>query len=313
MVPDLVAARSVVVGTDGSKPAAEALAWALEEAHRYRLPLHVIAAWSPTRDPQETQWLATMTSVSELKGTLIDELAVAVQAVVERRGHDEVPVSTRVVYEHPAKALIDESGDDRLLVVGSRGRGATAGLILGSVSQACAQYAHGPVVVVRGSASTDGAGRVVVGVDGSPGSLVALRFAAAAARRRRAPLQVVHVWQDTDHAAHGRSGPLHESAKAQADREWQNILRSTLAVAPDVEIISNHVTGYAPSVLLRASEGAALLVVGSRGHGGWAGLMLGSVSLRCITSAACPVAVIRPPATAQSPAMRTNNWADGPG
>jgi nucleotide-binding universal stress UspA family protein len=133
-------------------------------------------------------------------------------------------------------------------------QGPTAGLILGSVSQACAQYAHGPVVVVRGSASTDGAGRVVVGVDGSPGSLVALRFAAAAARRRGAPLKVVHVWQDTDHAAHGRSGPLHESAKAQADREWQNILRSTLAVAPDVEIISNHVTGYAPSVLLKASN-----------------------------------------------------------
>jgi nucleotide-binding universal stress UspA family protein len=299
MAPDLVAARSVVVGTDGSKPAAEALAWALEEAHRCRLPLHVIAAWSPTRDPQETQRLATMTSVSDLKGTLTDELAVAVQAVVERRGLHGVPVSTRVVYGHPAKALIDESGDGRLLVVGSRGRGATAGLILGSVSQACAQYAHGPVVVVRGSASTDGAGRVVVGVDGSPGSLVALRFAAAAARRRGAPLQVVHVWQDTDHAAHGRSGPLHESAKAQADREWQNILRSTLAVAPDVEIISKHLPGYAQSVLLRASEGAALLVVGSRGRGGWAGLLLGSVSLRCITLSACPVAVIRAPPTAQ--------------
>jgi nucleotide-binding universal stress UspA family protein len=295
----LVEARSVVVGTDGSGPAAAALVWALQEAHRCRLPLHVIAAWSPTRDSQETQWLATMTSVSELKATLTDELDVAVRAVVERSGQHVVPVSTRVVYGHPAKALIDESGDDRLLVVGSRGRGAMAGLVLGSVSQACAQYAHGPVVVVRGAAPTDGAGRVVVGVDGSAESLVALQFAAAAARRRGTPLQVVHVWQDTDHGAHGRLGPLHESARAQADREWQSILRSTLAVAPDVEIISSHVTGYAPSVLLKASEGAALLVVGSRGHGGWAGLMLGSVSLRCITSAACPVAVIRPPTTAQ--------------
>ena len=167
------------------------------------------------------------------------------------------------------------------------------------MSQACAQYARGPVVVVRGSAPTDGIGRVVVGVDGSAESLLALQFAAAAARRRGAPLEVVHVWQDTDHAAHGRLGPLGESAKAQADREWQNILRSTLVVAPDVEIISNHVPGYAQSVLLKASEGAALLVVGSRGRGGWAGLMLGSVSLRCITLSACPVAVIRAPATAQ--------------
>jgi nucleotide-binding universal stress UspA family protein len=293
---NLVAEETVVVGTDGSSPAAEALAWALEEAHRSGLPLRVIAAWSPTRDPQETQWLATVQSVSELKGALTNELAAAVRSVVERSDHHEVSISIRVVYGDPAKALIDESGDDRLVVVGSRGRGALAGLILGSVSQACAQYARGPVVVVRGSASTDGVGRVVVGVDGSAESLLALRFAASAARRRGG---VVHVWQDTDHAAHGRLLPLGESAKAQADREWQSILRSTLAIAPDVEIISKHVSGYAQSVLLKASKGAALLVVGSRGRGGWAGLLLGSVSLRCITLSACPVAVIRAPATAQ--------------
>src|SRR4051794_7162652 len=292
------APRTVVVGTDGSSPAAEAVAWALEDAHRRGLRLHVIAAWSPTRHPQETQWLATMKSVSELKAALTEELTDDVRSVVERSDHREVPVDIRVVYGHPAKALIDESGDDRLLVVGSRGRGALAGLILGSVSQACAQYSRGPVVVVRGSAPIDGIGRVVVGVDGSADSLLALRFAAAAARRRGAPLEVVHVWQETDHAAHGRLGPVGESAKAQADREWQSILRATLVIAPDVEIISKHVPGYAQSVLLKASEGAALLVVGSRGRGGWAGLLLGSVSLRCITLSACPVAVVRAPATA---------------
>ena len=94
------------------------------------LALHVVAAWSHTREPQETQWLATMKSVSELKGALADELAAAVRSVVERSDHQEVPISTRVVYGDPAKALVDESGDDRLLVVGSRGRGALAGLIL---------------------------------------------------------------------------------------------------------------------------------------------------------------------------------------
>jgi nucleotide-binding universal stress UspA family protein len=274
------------------------MAWALEEADRRRLPLHVVAAWSPSRDPQETQWLGTMTSVSELRSALTEELAAGVRSVVERSDRHGVPISTQVVYGHPAKALIDESGDDRLLVVGSRGRGALAGLVLGSVSQACAQYARGPVIVVRGSAPVGDTGRVVVGVDGSAESLVALRFAASAARLRGAPLQVVHVWQDTDHAAHGRFVPPAESAKAQADGEWQSILRSTLDIASDVEIISNHVSGYAQSVLLKASEGAALLVVGSRGRGGWAGLLLGSVSLHCITLSACPVAVIRAPVTA---------------
>ena len=140
-------------------------------------------------------------------------------------------------------------------------------------------------------------GLIVVGVDGSAESLAALRFAAVDARLRGAPLQVVHVWQDTDHAAHGRFVPPGESAKARADAAWYDILRAVVDITPDVEVISEHVAGYAPSVLLKASEGAALLVVGSRGLGGWAGLTLGSVSLHCITQSACPVAVIRAPAT----------------
>ena len=259
----------------------------------------MVTAWSPSRDPQETQWLSTMTSVSELRTAVADELAATVTSAVESANHHEVSISTEVAYGHPAKALIDESDPDRLLVVGSRGRGALSGIVLGSVSQACAQYARGPVVVVRGSTPTAGTGRVVVGVDGSAESLAALRFAAVDARLRRARLQVVHVWQDTDHAAHGRFVPPGESAKARADEAWYDILRAVLDVAPDVEIISEHVAGYAQSVLLKASEGAALLVVGSRGLGGWAGLMLGSVSLHCITQSACPVAVIRAPATAR--------------
>jgi nucleotide-binding universal stress UspA family protein len=291
--------KALVVGTDGSSAAAEALAWAVEESHRRRVPLHVVTAWSPSRDPQETQWLSTMTSVSELRTAVADELAATVTSAVESANHHEVSISTEVAYGHPAKALIDESDPDRLLVVGSRGRGALSGIVLGSVSQACAQYARGPVVVVRGSTPTAGSGRVVVGVDGSAESLAALRFAAVDARLRGAPLQVVHVWQDTDHAAHGRFVPPGESAKARADEAWYDILRAVLDIAPDVEIISEHVAGYAQSVLLKASKGAALLVVGSRGLGGWAGLMLGSVSLHCITQSACPVAVIRAPATAR--------------
>jgi nucleotide-binding universal stress UspA family protein len=296
---DLAAVATLVVGTDGSTTAGEAVAWALEDAHRRQAPLQVLTAWSPSRDPKETQWLSEMQSVSELRTAVADELAITVAAAVESADRPEVSISTRVVYGHPVKALIDESGPDRLLVVGSRGRGALGGLLLGSVSQGCAQYARGPVVVVRGSTPTAGTGRVVVGVDGSPESLVALRFAAADARRRAAPMQVVHVWQDTDHAAHGRIGPWGTSAKKKADEAWHRILREALVVAPDIEIISRSVAGYAPSVLVKKSKGAALLVVGARGLGGWAGLLLGSVSLHCITRSACPVAVVRASTSAQ--------------
>jgi nucleotide-binding universal stress UspA family protein len=134
--------KALVVGTDGSSAAAEALAWAVEESHRRRVPLHVVTAWSPSRDPQETQWLSTMTSVSELRTAVADELAATVTSAVESTNHHSVSISTEVAYGHPAKALIDESGPDRLLVVGSRGRGALSGIVLGSVSQACAQYAQ---------------------------------------------------------------------------------------------------------------------------------------------------------------------------
>ena len=93
---DLGAVRTVVVGTDGSDPAAEAVAWALEEARRRGLPLHVIAAWSASRDPQETQWLATMKSVSELRGALTDEVAVAVTIRGRARW------SPRGTHQHPS-------------------------------------------------------------------------------------------------------------------------------------------------------------------------------------------------------------------
>ena len=228
-------------------------------------------------------------------------------SAVESANHHEVSISTEVAYGHPAKALIDESGPDRLLVVGSRGRGALSGIVLGSVSQACAQYARGPVVVVRGSTPTAGTGRVVVGVDGSAESLAALRFAAVDARLRGAPLQVVHVWQDTDHAAHGRFVPPGESAKARADEAWHDILRAVWT-SPRTSRSSASTLPGTRSRCAQGLRGELPCWWSDRGGGSWAGLMLGSVSLHCITQSACPVAVIRDPATAQN-----RSEADGSG
>lgn len=289
-----VTARALVVGFDGSSAANDALIWALREAHRRRVALQAVTVWAPSGDPQERQWLAGMRSVSELKRAIGGELDDAVATAVEHTGHRDVPISTRVLYGHPAKALIDLAGQDQLLVIGSRGRGAVKGLLLGSVSQACAQYARGPVIVVRGLTSPGGTGRVVVGVDGSAESIAALRFAAHAAMLRGSALQAVHVWHDTDHAAHGRFGPPPgESAYEHADRTLRDSLRRGLGIAPDVEVNSMLLQGIVHAVLLDAAAGADLLVVGSRGRGGWTGLLLGSVSLRCITLSPCPVAVVR--------------------
>jgi nucleotide-binding universal stress UspA family protein len=303
-----VAVSALVVGFDGSSAANDALVWALREAHRRRVALQAVMVWAPSGDPQERQWLAAMRSVSELKRALGGELDDAVAAAVERTGHRDVPISSRVLYGHPAKSLIDLSGQDQLLVIGSRGRGAVKGLLLGSVSQACAQYAHGPVIVVRGLTSPGGTGKVVVGVDGSAESIAALRFAAYAAMLRGSPLHVVHVWHATDHAAHGRFGPPPgESAHEQANRTLRDSIRYGLGIAADVEVNSILAQGVVHAVLLDAAAGAELLVVGSRGRGGWTGLLLGSVSLRCITLAPCPVVVVR-----RSPGELADRQTDHP-
>ena len=206
-------------------------------------------------------------------------------------------------YGQPARQLIDTAGDDGLLVVGSRGRGSLRGALLGSVGQQCAQHARGPVVVVRDEEPADGApqeqeaaSRVVVGVDGSPGSGAALRFAAAEARLRGGELHVVHAWIDT---VSGYGGPPWAVPVTTVREQADATLRGSLEQAwptgsPGVQIRAETVEGVEWDVLTRVAAGADLLVVGSRGRGGWSGLLLGSVGLHAITGAPCPVAVVRP-------------------
>jgi nucleotide-binding universal stress UspA family protein len=169
--------------------------------------------------------------------------------------------------------------------------------MLGSVSQSCAQYAHGAVVVVRGRRPDSAGGRVVVGVDGSARSVRALRFAADAARLRGASLQVVHAWTLPFLGTAGRSGTLPQGVTDEAAAQASETVRESLrhggvdAARSDVEMWL--VEGLPTLSLLQAAVNADLLVVGSRGRGGWKGLLLGSVSTQCVTQSPCPVAVIR--------------------
>jgi nucleotide-binding universal stress UspA family protein len=209
-----------------------------------------------------------------------------------------------VRYGQPAQQLIDAAGPDGLLVVGSRGRGSLRGALLGSVSQQCVQYGRGPVVVVRDDESTHGAvlwreaaSRVVVGVDGSAGSVAAVRFALAEARLRGGELHLVHAWIDT---VSGYGGPPWAVPTTTRREEADNILRETMHSAwrdgsPDVQVRAETIEGVDWDVLTEAAEAADLLVVGSRGRTGWSSLLLGSVSLHSLAFAPCPVAVVRPP------------------
>ena len=140
---------------------------------------------------------------------------------------------------------------------------------------------------------------IVVGVDGSPGSEVAVRWALAEARVRALPVRLVHAWSLAigGHAAVARTLALLEAAsQALVDRT----VACARAEAPDIEIEGVLVRGSPVGALVEASETAALVVVGTRGHGRVTSLLLGSVAEGCVRHCRCPVVVVPPGAEVEA-------------
>jgi nucleotide-binding universal stress UspA family protein len=139
--------------------------------------------------------------------------------------------------------------------------------------------------------------RIVVGIDGSDHSKTALRWALDEARLRSASLEVVYAWTMPVYATGYGFAPgdlfdpkaISDGATEQLDRAITEVVGD----ATDVKVERKTVEGLAAQVLVEEAEGADLLVVGSRGHGGFAGLLLGSVSQQCAQHASCPVVIIR--------------------
>jgi nucleotide-binding universal stress UspA family protein len=140
------------------------------------------------------------------------------------------------------------------------------------------------------------AGAIVVGVDGSEESLRALRWALDEARLRGAPLECVHAWS-LPVVTSGGLLPITEGLVETLGEEAAKRVDVLFAGldTEGVEVEKNVVEGPPAAVLVDAARDAELLVVGSRGHGGFAGLLLGSVSHQCAHHAACPVVIVPPP------------------
>jgi|HubBroStandDraft_1064217.scaffolds.fasta_scaffold79979_2 nucleotide-binding universal stress UspA family protein len=134
---------------------------------------------------------------------------------------------------------------------------------------------------------------ILVGADTSPGAAAALSWAVAEARLRGSHLRIVHVLPALRHVLSGSTG---DEYYGQLQAEAETELDAALAAFPELEEMSvtrEIVFGNAAEVLVDASGGAALLVVGSRGLGGFAGVVLGSVSAHCAHLAHCPVVIVR--------------------
>lgn len=298
----------VVVGYDGSDGARRALAWAAAEAERRSAVLQVTVCtdWHPVSSPEAAGVLLAAPDLEVVGRELADDAVARLGA-----DHPGLRVRTEVrAWAPPVPSLLAESERAQLVVLGSRGRGAFADLLLGSTSAQVAVHAHCPVVVVRppwpassaagaaGAAQRGSTGGVVVGVDGSPAARAALAFAVATAAQRGAALRAVRVWQvpslwgSGQHPAPGAHvGDLERAEQALLDADVTAALDAA-GSRPALDVSAVVVQGHPVDGLLQASRGADLLVVGSRGSGGFRGLLLGSVSRAVLHHARCPVAMV---------------------
>jgi nucleotide-binding universal stress UspA family protein len=189
----------------------------------------------------------------------------------------------------PADVLCDMSASADMVVLGYRGRGGLAGLLLGSVSAQVAAHARGPVIVVRGHwRPVPGyvPRPVVVGADGSRASQPAVAFAFAEAALRDVPLLAVCALADT---------PAILGGARLLEADFEQALAKCEADHPTVVVRRQVVHGAPRGALLDAAAGAQLLVVGARGRCGLRGMMLGSVSTAALHHSPCPVAVVHEP------------------
>lgn len=280
------AVSPVVVGVDGSPASKSALAWAARWAQHFGHPIRLLTAEqlrapSPLIEDQIRQ---------DVKGKLRAEAS----ALGEE--HERLVIGADVAWISPAEALVDASRSAAAVVLGNRGVGGWHGLTLGSVSVAVSSHAHSVVIVVpEGTDPVSLHGEVVLGIDGSPESLEAAEFAFEQAARLTTRLRAVHV--RTPHHVLGVPVDILSDRGPLPSEDETEMLRSALAPLradwPDVIVEERFVAGDPSRELAREGEGAAMIVVGSRGIGGFRGLLLGSTSRDLLQAMPCPVAVVR--------------------
>lgn len=285
----------IVVGTDGSGSAQVAVDWAAGRAVQRGRSLLIV--WAvPEMSPG-----GQLTT----RGVLSPDVLSSARAEAGRRLENErervlqrfpgLDVAAELVAGRPAEVLVQASKRAELVVVGARGRHSSlTAQVLGGVSDAVATHAHGLVAVVPETTHAGQTGPVVVGVVDVPEAVAAVRVAIAEAVARNVPLVALNAWDlgfvDIN------IGRL----KADLTRMLDDILSPLLVGPPGLTVEKRVVLGRPADALLDASDGAVMVVVGSRGQEGFLGLRLGSTSRAVLRTSRCPVLVARqaPPPSA---------------
>ncbi|MEE2041433.1 universal stress protein [Nocardiopsis sp. CT-R113] len=291
----------VVVGIDGSDNSRAALEWAAAEAVRRDAVLRIVHALGMPLIVSAHGGAARFEPTPEIHGQATGVLGEAEAHV--RKLHPTVETDALTAMEEAPLALLRQSHPHDLIVVGTRGMGTFKSLFVGSVSVRVAAHAPCPVVVVpshKGKPVSTSMDRIVVGVDGSRNAHRALGLAVDLAAESDAELVVVHSWEvpyPYDPVAMTAAG--YQPQEDLFERQSEELVAELLAEVIDerredlnVEISVVRTQDSPVSAILKASEGADAIVVGSRGRGTVRGLLLGSVSQGVLHRSTIPVVVL---------------------
>jgi nucleotide-binding universal stress UspA family protein len=284
----------IVAGVDGSDSAREAARWAVAEAARKRAPLRLVTV---VQVPVASGYIGDAGLSTDLLENLRTEgLRILDEARSELAGLEpDVDIAMAVLVGPAIPTMVEESAGARLVVVGSRGLGGFRGMLVGSTAVALASRGDCPVAVIRGGDRTTGP--VVVGVDGSPASDTAIGLAFEEAAQRRAELVVVHTWlEHASDAAYVAAVEPVLNWDALAERGMEKLTERLAGWTDKYRdvTVTRRVTRGRPIVnLLAEAADAQLLLVGSRGRGAFAGVLLGSTSQALVYHAPCPLIVAR--------------------
>ncbi|MCV7300473.1 universal stress protein [Mycobacterium barrassiae] len=283
----------ILVGVDGSPESEAAIRWATHEAVMRDQPITLLHAIPPVVVSWPVAYLETSFAESQenFAREVLDKAQKTVQASI---GEAQPPeVRSEVMHIDAPSAMVTASRDAYMTVAGSRGLGAIGRTILGSVSSGLLHHGYGPIVIIPSdqAPAPHGSAPVLLGVDGSPASEDATALAFDEASRRGVDLVALHAWSDVGVL------PVLGMDWHKYEDEGHEVLAERLAgwqeQYPDVRIHRRIVCDQPARWLIEESEKAQLVVIGSHGRGGFAGMLLGSVSSKVAQGSKAPVIVVR--------------------
>ncbi|MFW5418792.1 universal stress protein [Nocardiopsis sp. CNT-189] len=282
----------IAAAVDGKRGSLRALDWAADEARLRGRRLRIVHAFD---------WPLYHSTPHGLAGFDIEEYGRRVTRDAEERARErtpEVEVESVHVTGDVAPVLLEESRRAELIAIGSRSLGTVSAVLVGSTALELLAFASCPVAVVPDREPRAPVGRVTVGVDGSAPARAAAAWAFGAAAERGAELRAVTVPRRVTRARFGApEEPAEGAGEDPAVEEAHRMLSESIAgereLHPGVLVEEAVEAGHAAEVLCARAEDADLLVVGTRGRGGFTGLLLGSVSQAVLSHSPCPVVAVR--------------------